>query len=81
MGGCDRRCLGIFALPALLLPQRVKLSIPFRVLVGLILGMLLGRYLALAYPQQLRSAGTQIGLSSSLPNAAQPESKSRTDFP
>ena len=35
MGGRDRRCLGICALPALLRPQRVKLSIPSRELEDL----------------------------------------------
>lgn len=52
-----------------------------RLLVGLVLGTVLGMYLASAYPHQLHSVLAQFGFSSSLPNAAQPESNSRTEFP
>ena len=52
-----------------------------RFLVGLILGALLGMYLALAYPHQLHSVLAQIGLSSSLTSANEPRNKSHTEFP
>ena len=52
-----------------------------RFLVGLILGALLGTYLALAYPQQLHSFLARIGVSSSPPTASELRNKSHTNFP
>jgi hypothetical protein len=50
-------------------------------LVGLILGALLGMYVALAYPHQLHNLLAQIGVSSSPPSASEPRNKSHKNFP
>ena len=52
-----------------------------RFLVGLILGAILGMYLALAYPQQVHNLLAKIGVSSSLSSTNEPRNKSHTNFP
>jgi hypothetical protein len=52
-----------------------------RFLLGLILGALLGTYIASAYPHQLHRVMAQIGPGSSLPSANETRDKSHTQFP
>lgn len=52
-----------------------------RLLIGLVLGALLGMYIALTYPHQLHSALAHVGLDSWGTSDGEPRNKSRTNFP
>jgi len=52
-----------------------------RFLVGLIVGALLGTYIASAYPHQLHNVLAQVGPGSSPTSASEPRNKSHTEFP
>jgi len=52
-----------------------------RFFVGLILGALLGTYIASTYPHQLHNVVAQIGPSSSPPIPNEPRTKSHREFP
>jgi hypothetical protein len=58
-----------------------EVNVMLRFFIGLILGALLGAYIASTYPHQLHNVVAQIGPSSSPPIANEPRTKSHTEFP